>query len=60
MARLVILKERASKRGQTMQDEVLYDTQVIGFLEEIWGDGFLSPGGPQEVAKVLSLSLIHI
>ena len=37
-----------------MQDEVLYDTQVIGFLEEIWGDGFLSPGGPQEVAKVLA------
>lgn len=37
-----------------MQDEVLYDTQVIGFLEEIWGDGFLSPGGPAEVAKVLS------
>ena len=23
-----------------MQDEILYNTQVIGFLEEIWGDGF--------------------
>ena len=54
MEHLVILKGRASKRGQSMQDEVLYDTQVIGFLEEIWGDGFLSPGGPQEVAEVLS------
>ena len=30
-----------------MQDEILYNTQVIGFLEEIWGDGFLSPGGPR-------------
>ncbi|SHG91442.1 Ubiquinone/menaquinone biosynthesis C-methylase UbiE [Cognatiyoonia sediminum] len=37
-----------------MQDEVLYDVQVIGFLEEIWGDGFLSPGGPDEVARVLT------
>lgn len=37
-----------------MLDEVLYDTQVIGFLEEIWGDGFLSPGGPEEVARVLN------
>jgi len=37
-----------------MQNEILYDTQVIGFLEEIWGDGFLSPGGPEEVARVIT------
>ncbi|MDE0839223.1 MAG: methyltransferase domain-containing protein [Kiritimatiellae bacterium] len=37
-----------------MQDEILYDTQVIGFLEETWGDGFLSPGGPDEVARVIT------
>ena len=37
-----------------MQNDILYDTQVIGFLEEIWGDGFLSPGGADEVARVLS------
>ena len=37
-----------------MQDEILYNTQVIGFLEEIWGDGFLSPGGPDEVARVIT------
>ncbi|MFK7836505.1 MAG: methyltransferase domain-containing protein [Sulfitobacter sp.] len=37
-----------------MQDEILYDRQVIGFLEEIWGEGFLSPGGPPEVARVLT------
>lgn len=37
-----------------MQNEILYNTQVIGFLEEIWGDGFLSPGGPDEVARVIN------
>ena len=36
-----------------MSDEVLYDQQVIAFLEEIWGDGFLSPGGADEVRRVL-------
>ena len=37
-----------------MQNEILYNTQVIGFLEEIWGDGFLSPGGREEVARVIN------
>lgn len=37
-----------------MQDEVLYDQKVIAFLEEIWGEGYLSPGGPEELARVLS------
>ena len=36
-----------------MSDEVLYDKQVIKFLEDIWGDGFLSPGGADEVRRVL-------
>ena len=36
-----------------MSDEVLYDQQVIEFLEDIWGDGFLSPGGTDEVRRVL-------
>jgi len=26
-----------------LSDEALYDQQVIAFLEELWGDGFLSP-----------------
>ena len=26
---------------------------MISFLEELWGDGFLSPGGAEEVKKVL-------
>ena len=37
-----------------MQDEILYNRQVIDFLEEIWGEGFLSPGGPPEVARILT------
>ena len=36
-----------------MSNEVLYNNQVISFLEELWGDGFLSPGGSDEVDKVL-------
>lgn len=30
-----------------------YDPTVITFLGLLWGDGFLSPGGPDEVAKVV-------
>jgi phosphoethanolamine N-methyltransferase len=33
--------------------EVLYDEGSITFLEELWGEGFLSPGGPEEVARIL-------
>jgi SAM-dependent methyltransferase len=35
------------------EDADLYDTQHIAFLEAIWGEGYLSPGGPDEVARVL-------
>src|SRR4026207_1846868 len=31
----------------------LYHDQMIGMLERVWGDGWLSPGGPAEVAKLL-------
>jgi SAM-dependent methyltransferase len=31
----------------------LYHPQLVGLLERIWGDGWLSPGGPQEVARIL-------
>lgn len=37
-----------------MSDEILYDHAIIRFLEELWGEGFLSPGGPDEVARVIS------
>ena len=34
-------------------EEMLYDDVHIALLEDIWGEGFLSPGGPDEVAQVL-------
>lgn len=30
-----------------------YPPRMIAMLEAVWGTGFLSPGGPQEVARVL-------
>ena len=30
-----------------------YDDTAIRFLEALWGDGYLSPGGPDEVDRVL-------
>lgn len=30
-----------------------YDAGMQSFLQLVWGDGFLSPGGPEEVARVL-------
>ena len=31
----------------------LYPEPVIGFLEMLWGTGWLSPGGPDELARLL-------
>jgi SAM-dependent methyltransferase len=31
----------------------LYDEAEIAFLEAVWGDGYLSPGGPDEVDRTL-------
>ncbi|WP_299351505.1 methyltransferase domain-containing protein [uncultured Shimia sp.] len=36
-----------------MSDEILYDDQHIKFLEDMWGEGFLSPGGADEAALVV-------
>ena len=30
-----------------------YDDLSIRFLEALWGDGFLSPGGPDEVKRIV-------
>ncbi|APE43229.1 SAM-dependent methyltransferase [Sulfitobacter alexandrii] len=30
-----------------------YDDRHIALLEELWGEGYLSPGGPEEVARVV-------
>lgn len=34
-------------------EELLYDAAHIAFLEALWGEGWLSPGGPEELARVL-------
>ncbi len=36
-----------------MSGDWLYDDDHIDFLEQLWGDGYLSPGGPAEVARIL-------
>lgn len=41
-----------AQSGEAHQPE--YDEQAIAFLEEMWGDGFLSPGGPQEVERIVA------
>ena len=38
----------------TMAGSEHYPKESILFLEELWGDGFLSPGGPEEVERLLS------
>ena len=35
-----------------MSDD-LYDNTHVALLEALWGEGYLSPGGPDEVARVL-------
>ena len=35
-------------------DEPEYDDAAIRFLEALWGEGYLSPGGPEEVDRVLT------
>lgn len=31
-----------------------YDTDFVGRLHAVWGDGFLSPGGPEEVSEIVA------
>ncbi|MEZ5873238.1 MAG: methyltransferase domain-containing protein [Nitratireductor sp.] len=37
--------------GQAQHDE--YDDTAIRFLEALWGEGYLSPGGPDEVRRIV-------
>jgi SAM-dependent methyltransferase len=39
---------------ETAGQEPEYDAAAIRFLEVLWGEGYLSPGGPEEVDRVLS------
>ncbi|MDW3206189.1 MAG: methyltransferase domain-containing protein [Alphaproteobacteria bacterium] len=36
-----------------MNTDENYDDSHIAFLEALWGEGYLSPGGPEEVARLL-------
>ena len=40
--------------AMTAANDEHYPQDSILFLEELWGDGFLSPGGPEEVERLLS------
>ncbi|MEY8843217.1 class I SAM-dependent methyltransferase [Cribrihabitans sp. XS_ASV171] len=37
-----------------MTGDLNYDDRHTAFLEALWGEGYLSPGGPDEVARVLA------
>jgi phosphoethanolamine N-methyltransferase len=39
--------------GNTVEGE-LYHAKLIALLEEVWGEGWLSPGGPEELARLVS------
>jgi 2-polyprenyl-3-methyl-5-hydroxy-6-metoxy-1,4-benzoquinol methylase len=39
---------------RTAAAEPEYDDTAIRFLEALWGEGWLSPGGPDEVDRVLA------
>jgi SAM-dependent methyltransferase len=36
-----------------MSNDLNYGDELIAFLGELWGDGYMSPGGPEEVARIL-------
>lgn len=36
-----------------LDPDLNYDARHIAFLEALWGEGYLSPGGPEEVARLL-------
>jgi ubiquinone/menaquinone biosynthesis C-methylase UbiE len=48
------VKDDETGRGTVAGDQAAgYSEEETGRLELIWGDGFLSPGGPAEVTRVL-------
>ncbi|GJL82959.1 MAG: hypothetical protein DHS20C01_25930 [marine bacterium B5-7] len=36
-----------------------YSTDLINFLEVVWGEGYLSPGGSEEVARIIGEFLLN-
>ena len=41
------------RMDEASQSAAEYDDTAIRFLEALWGEGYLSPGGPDEVDRVL-------
>ena len=39
--------------------EVEYNDKMISFLEAVWGEGYLSPGGPDEVDRIVAGIDLH-
>ena len=37
------------------KDELHYDNTHITFLEKLWGDGYMSPGGKKEINRLLKV-----
>ena len=50
---LVVMSEHRVQDAGEPLDDVLYGEHEITFLEELWGEGFLSPGGADEVARTV-------
>ena len=36
------------------EDGAFYHDKMVGMLQALWGEGFLSPGGPDEVARLVA------
>ncbi|MDP2733239.1 MAG: class I SAM-dependent methyltransferase, partial [Hoeflea sp.] len=43
-----------AEHGDTPGHAPEYDDAAIRFLEALWGEGFLSPGGPDEVRRIVA------
>ena len=37
----------------SVEHEDEYSDSLIDFLEVVWGEGYLSPGGAEEVSRIL-------
>lgn len=51
LRRLAAIEGGDDRMGR--QHEPEYDEPAIRFLEALWGEGYLSPGGPEEVDRIL-------
>src|SRR5579859_556937 len=48
-----LLQRSLAMEGKAMQPGEEYDEAMVAALELLWGEGFLSPGGPAEIAEIL-------